>query len=406
MVNTKRKKQQPPDPIVTINVPIHKKSKSSKPNIKKENTDTEIKQSKHPKKFGSIIEAFRSLGKETSDVKRPTKEENKQITEQLQEIYWDRSKILWYPIFSEKKHHVQIDLMFVPKKIKGRKKLQAILNVIYINSRYAFSKSIPIKTNVKKAEEAPYIPGESKKKAEQRIPVHIKDAKRTWKAFKHILDVVMPAEARVLNEWCAENNIKSRVQFQVKYVSCDGGSEFQNEFAANCKQRGIHIHTFKPETSTKRGLYIVERFHKTLRRIVEKQRQFTQTDKEFETYIPDALDVYNRELNHRGLENFFRRYLKKNERFQEGRIQYSPAMFVIMEKEQEYIDWKQRQTALVEQHYQKEMEELMKKDKKVKVWKKNQQAQWKEKAGKGTVTGFRKVVGRHKYKKPGHTRYY
>ena len=67
---------------------------------------------------------------------------------------------------------------------------------------------------------------------------------------------------------------------------------------------------FSPQTGSKRRLAMVERFNRTLRRLLEKELH-RNCKKPIKDLIPNALDLYNRYLNHRGIEEFLRRGKQK-----------------------------------------------------------------------------------------------
>ena len=99
----------------------------------------------------------------------------------------------------------------------------------------------------------------------------------------------MKDEAEVLNEL---EEIGGHVHFQIKRLYTDEGSEFIGSFAQYCEAEGICLTVFRQNTSTKRRLEIVERFNRTLQRLMEK---------EYETRWKErtALDLYNQYLNNR-----------------------------------------------------------------------------------------------------------
>ena len=66
-------------------------------------------------------------------------------------------------------------------------------------------------------------------------------------------------------------------------------------FAKYCEENDIKLTIFKANTGTKRRLAIVERFNRTLRRLMEKEMKIGGK-KSLKDLIPGALDMYNRYL--------------------------------------------------------------------------------------------------------------
>ena len=122
---------------------------------------------------------------------------------------------------------------------------------------------------------------------------------------------------------------------------------------------------FKATEGSKRRLAIVERFNRTPRRLIEKQIKL-QGNKELKYLIPDALDLYNRYLNHREIQKFFRRNHDKGERWKETsdslgkrqKTRFFPAMMLLPGMEQEYIQYMRDRTRAIEEHYADHMDQL------------------------------------------------
>jgi len=57
----------------------------------------------------------------------------------------------------------------------------------------------------------------------------------------------------------------------VDHLYVDEGSEFMGSFREYCDSNNIHVIVFKASTGTKRRLGVVERFNRTLRRLIDKQ---------------------------------------------------------------------------------------------------------------------------------------
>jgi hypothetical protein len=186
----------------------------------------------------------------------------------------------------------------------------------------------------------------------------------------------------------------------------DEGSEFKGEFKKYCDEQKIHLIVFSPQTGSKRRLGIVERFNRTFRRLLEKESHMNgkQTLKNL---IPNALDLYNRYLNHRSIASFFRRDLKKYQNWQkrvklEGskkfvkwtQPHFFPAMMMLPGIEQEYIQYMQRQTSAVEEYYSNKTKQLTP-GSKVRYYKRNDDPFSKSRGS--TLSQPEELVGRHVY---------
>jgi hypothetical protein len=114
----------------------------------------------------------------------------------------------------------------------------------------------------------------------------------------------------------------------------------------------------------------VERFKRTFQRLLEKEIKMNGK-KPLKDLIPNALDLYNRYLNHRDIATFFRRDLKKHQNWQkriklEGTKKYVkrdtprffPAMMLLPGVEEEYIKYMKQKTAEVDAYYQHKFDHL------------------------------------------------
>ena len=88
----------------------------------------------------------------------------------------------------------------------------------------------------------------------------------------------MTHEASVLNS--SFQFRKNNVQFRVDRLCVDEGSECMGSFREYCDNSSIHAIVFKASTRMKCQLGIVERFNRTLHRLINKQRSFVW-EKEF-----------------------------------------------------------------------------------------------------------------------------
>jgi hypothetical protein len=243
--------------------------------------------------------------------------------EDLSQRHLDKKAIQWYPIYSDTPNSYQADLMFEPYiNSKGEKILQAILCVINVNTKYAFASAVDYTKNVKAMDERDWKSNSSK------ILLNNKDSGLVLRALKRIVES-MQGEADALNEFKEMNNT---AHFQIDKLYVDEGSEFKGDFKQYCEKQGIHLIVFSPQTGSKRRLAIVERFNRTLRRLLEKEVHMN-SKKPIKDLIPNALDLYNRYLNHRGIEQFLRRDKQK------ARLRYFPAMMMVPDIERQYIQF-------------------------------------------------------------------
>ena len=66
------------------------------------------------------------------------------------------------------------------------------------------------------------------------------------------------------------------------------------------------------------------------------------------------LDLYNRYLNHRSIQEFFLRDLLKGQRFgkrRKDKSHFVPAMILIPGMEQQYIEYRMKRTTEAEEYY-------------------------------------------------------
>ena len=290
----------------------------------------------------------------------------------------DKRSIHWYPIYSDKPNSYQADLMFEPYvNSKGEKILQAILCLININTKYAFASAVDYTKNVKGMDERDWASKST------RILLNNKDSGLVLRALKRILDS-MKGEADALNEF---KEMKGSAHFQVDHLYVDEGSEFKGEFKQYCENNNIQLHVFSPQTGSKRRLAIVERFNRTLRRLLEKQLHMLGK-KPIKDLLPDALDLYNRYLNHRGIEAFLRREK------QTTRLRYFPAMMMVPGVEQEYIQHMRERTRQTDAFYNQKLL-LLKPGAQVRYFKRSEDSFGKSRGS--TLSKPTTIVGKHVY---------
>jgi hypothetical protein len=125
--------------------------------------------------------------------------------------------------------------------------------------------------------------------------------------------------------------------------------------------------------------------------------------------IPNALDLYNRYLNHRSIAEFFRRDLKKNQSWHkrvklEGtskfvkntKPHFFPAMMMLPGIEEEYIKYMQERTASVDAFYSSKTKQFLP-GTKVRYYKRNDDPFSKSRGS--TLSKTEEIVGKHVYGK-------
>jgi hypothetical protein len=273
-------------------------------------------------------------------VKQQNRKHNTLISEQAQPLvketlrksYPDVKK--FYPIYSDTPDAWQADLTFFwekaedyidlpkpPPKKKGKgKKVEkkkgrprknpiiprlkiAVLCVINVNTRFAF------------AEVTEFTPQEiqdieeSKKSfaTQQKLNVEVikgsnKTPDKVLAAFKKILKDMKELKGRKLMDESGMKGYVTKVKginFKVKTLYTDEGSEFKGSFHSFCKTAKIHHVMFTPSTGTKRRLGIVERFNRTLKDLVEQKRTEQTQLKKTQPSVKAVFQCSSRTQKHR-----------------------------------------------------------------------------------------------------------
>ena len=181
---------------------------------------------------------------------------------------------------------------------------------------------------------------------------------------------------------------------KINRLFVDNWSEFKGFFARFCTEQGIHLHVFKKTEGSKRRLAIVERFNRTIRRLLEKQKLLSGK-RQIKDLLQPALRRYNRYDNNRALEDFFRRDLVKDERWGGARRRFFPALMLKEGVEDQYIASKAQKTQTVDMAYREEVKKLKPGVKVRYVLRKEDRVFGK--AGKGTLSAPVTLMGRHYY---------
>jgi IS30 family transposase len=78
----------------------------------------------------------------------------------------------------------------------------------------------------------------------------------------------MKGEDEALDEF---QDLKDHSCFKIERLYEDDGSEFKGVLAQFCNDNNIRLVAYKPNEGSKWRLGVIERFNRTLRRLIEKQ---------------------------------------------------------------------------------------------------------------------------------------
>jgi hypothetical protein len=264
--------------------------------------------------------------------------------------------------------------------------------VINTNTRYAFVAPVQYTVNYKKEMDAAWTPQNSK---EKRVPISNKEAGKVLNAFKDILRG-MKAEQEVINDALGLPDDGTGVVFKINRLYTDEGGEFKGVFHSFLEKptpiptdeedvvvEPISHFVFKKSEGSKRRLSVVERFNRTFRRLLEKQKVINPHLTKLADRIPEALDLYNRYLNHRSIEKFLKQIGGK-EFDGDTEQRYFPAMMVYPGVEEKYIEYMRKRFKQVEEFYSGKIEDVLSK-KDVKYFKRNWENDIFGKAGGSTL---------------------
>ena len=99
------------------------------------------------------LSKFLNLYKDTLQEKPPSNKLLEEINDELS-LKGRPKDIHWFPIYADQPDSYQADLMFEPwENSKEERILQAILCVIYINTKYEFAEPVDYVKNIKAMEE-------------------------------------------------------------------------------------------------------------------------------------------------------------------------------------------------------------------------------------------------------------
>ena len=356
------------------------------------------------------------------------------IQESLKKVYPKVEK--FYPIYSDTSDAWQADLTFFwdkakyytsnvpepPSSNRGRKRKNAfvprvkiaVLCVININSRFAFAEVTEFsEKEVEDAEETTMKWDKLQKVTSEVVRGVNKTADKTLDAFKIILDDMKGLKGRTLREETEyQGPIKDLkgIGFKVKTLYVDEGSEFKGAFEDFCDRQKIHLVVFAPSEGTKRRMGIVERFHRTLKAMIQQLWKLEDRRGEecssVKELLPQVMKNYNFSKSHRSLTHFVR----KTENTPKGKWNrvakgMTPFAASFPGLEAPYIAQKEKERKEVEEFYKEDVDKLKRRPR-VRFFKANDTSDFKkfedrfQRQGAGTLTSDTyRIKGRHAYRK-------
>jgi len=275
----------------------------------------------------------------------------------------------WYPIYSDTPNAWQADLMFL-RYVTTQKETYsvAILNVININTKFAFSVPI-ISKRYESKDDIAFKPHYNPKKNEEGnilVKVFNKTSKQVLQAFQKI-----QAQAQQYNDSEMFQQDGVRLQFDTLYV--DDGSEFKGVFLEHCAKHNIHVVVFKPSEGSKRRMGVVERFNRTLREylVYKWTKDQAKKDQQWDSKrwrklpinqaLPYVLKRYNFEKTHTAIRKFLRwgyNLQGRKQQLQKG-LPATPYMMSMPKREGQMKEYKQQLTEETDAFYKPVIEKMM-----------------------------------------------
>ena len=363
-------------------------------------------------KISQALRAFTQSKKKTYTPKE--KELVQEVQQELTEKKFPKVK-KFYPIYSDNPNAWQADLTFLretellqPPPHKNRwggygqigifKKIhddnesyaeeqtdpythvqrkKAILCLVNVNTRYAFARLTKFKSDaeLKTAEnhiknsvpdidnntltleskpgEKPVVVNKGKRK---NIPIEKGGSIRTSGAVRDALIEInkdMKETQSEIRSWGKkEKDPMAKATFHIGTLYVDEGPEFQDEFKKYCVEKKIDLVTFKPSRGTKRRLGIVERFNRTLKRLIQVHWALQMKKKgshdTLEKTLPVVLREYNTSMRHRSLASF----VGKNEGVKRLPGKTTPLQMHTPGLEMEdYVPYKKKETDDTDKYY-------------------------------------------------------
>jgi hypothetical protein len=270
---------------------------------------------------------------------------NREVEEEFRTV--PRIPKAFYPIYSDTPGAWQIDLMFYTLGDPGRLVRFPILNMINVNTRYAYAQVL------RWSEPNNALVGPERyteKEVNQIIRRIPKSSAKTAEAFMEILDDIEAFNSR---EFDRNDQRKFDMKGQeVKTLYCDDGSEFKGEFARFCNNNDIRIVRFKPKEGLKTRLGIVERLNRTIRSYLAKH-WLTRHMLGERTTLQEGLDVVMKKYNSHPMRSIQRLGIKNG-----YEILRSPYDLSVPNLEHNIMRKKRADTAYVDSQYRTEIEKL------------------------------------------------
>lgn len=264
----------------------------------------------------------------------------------------NRKPRAFYPIYSDTPGAWQIDLMFYTMRDHRERMVRyPILNVINVNTRFAYSQVLKWNEPSNKVEGNESYTDQEEKKIIHRIP---KSSSKVLEAFRDILSDIEAFNAyeRTRNE----AHKYSEKRQEVKTLYADDGSEFKGVFKNFCSANGIRLVQFKPKEGLKTRLGIVERLNRTIRSYLAKF-WLTFQRLELRTTLQQALDVVVNDYNNHPMLSIQRLGLKNG-----MEIVRTPYQLSVPGLEHNIMRKKRADTAYVHSVYRDEIARLKRRE--------------------------------------------
>ena len=317
---------------------------------------------------------------------RDTKKEQ-QVKEAVTEKYPKIKE--FYPIYSDTPDAWQADLTFFwekaqhyvdtsskpepkrkgrkPKAPKTKRLRIAVLCVINVNTRFAFAKVTEFTpAEAEKSESTDKDWSDLQKATSEVVRGSNKTAEKTRDALKKILSEMSSLKGAKLKRASGFKGDLSKLKgynFRIKTLYTDEGSEFKGAFETFCRSKRIRLVHFTPSTGSKRRLGIVERFNRTLKRLLrlerERQVQGGVEASSVEDLLPVVLENYNYDNPHRGLVETARKAsgLAKG-KWDRSKVLSKMTPFAMTKKEDAIVNVKKAKRQEVEDRYKDDVRKL------------------------------------------------
>ena len=297
----------------------------------------------------------------------------------------------FYPIYSDTPDAWQADLTFfwekakqyidtpkeksIPRKgrkpktkaSKTRRLKIAVLCVINVNTRFAFAAVTQFtQAEADTAESMSMDWSKLQKTTNEVVRGSNKSAEKTRDALEQIMEEMRSLKGSKLKRASGIKGPISKLKgysFRIKTLYTDEGSEFKGAFADFCKSKKIRLVYFTPSTGSKRRLGIVERFNRTLKRLIrlerERQVQNGMEASSVEDLLPIVLENYNYDNPHRGLVETARKAVGLSKgKWDQSKVLSKMTPFAMTRKEDAIVNVKKARRTEVEEFYKDDVRKL------------------------------------------------